>query len=489
LLTIKRMCAENARSFLVVLAITIAAIGQSFLIAVPSLDTWFRLASWNGTDQLFTQLLSQDRFGQAVLFRFLDLFDYQSITVAFSALMLATLFLVANAFLLMEFIEPGRKPAFALIAASVLFCIQPNSAEIFTFADVTLAVQISYFLGFVALILSIRSDVLSTISAIILLLMSLSLYQLSANYVACAICLRFAYRAATGTELKSTFRATTVLITGMVIYLVAAKLVVAVSGIGSVGRAELVGLWDAAHVLTKIREALLLAFFPFWISKVTSSSALILTLVGLAILALSALRNSTFSRSILVLASLVGALASVAGVAVLSKEPWLVARVLSAASVFIGGSVLIGLLLAKSTSIRICLLLGTVVTSIGYMAADNRIFFDQRRLFNWDSALANRILARLEMLPEFEQGIQTITYVGARQHSAGPPTQAGDMNHSAAVPVYSQAPMFEQATGVRLNRLPTMAETDLAKTLCAASAKWPDQASVRIVNRVAVVCF
>jgi len=483
------MCAENARAFLVVLAITIAAIGQSFLIAVPSLDTWFRLASWNGTDQLFTQLLSQDRFGQAILFRFLDLFDYQSITVAFSALMLATLFLVANAFLLMEFIKPGRKPAFALIAAGALFCIQPNSAEIFTFADVTLAVQISYFLGFGAILLSIRRGIPSALGAIILLLVSFSLYQLSANYIACAICLRFAYQSAAGTELKSTVRATTLFITGMVIYLITAKLVVAVSGIGSVGRAELVGLGDAAHVLAKVREALLLAFFPFWISKVTSYSASILTVAGLAILAFTSLRNSTFSRSVLVLASLVGALASVAGVAVLSKEPWLVARVLSAASVFVGGSVLIGLLLAKPTSIRICLLLGTVVTGIGYMAADNRIFFDQRRLFNWDSALANRILTRLETLPEFKQGIETITYVGVRQHSAGPPTQAGDMNHSAAVPVYSQAPMFEQATGVRLYRLPTVAETDIAKTLCAASAKWPDQTSVRIVNRVAVVCF
>lgn len=471
-------------------AIAFAALGQAFLAAVPMLDSWQMLASWEDAPERLTwHFIHYGRFGQAAMFRLFHLLGYDTVAVAFSAQIISIALLVATSFLLMEAIVAGPKPAIAMAAACTLFVIQPNSAEIFTFPDVTLGVQLAFFLGAAGLLLSFRKTPPATAAAAFLIFTSLSLYQLSANYVAAAICLRFAYRAATGDELKSTVRAAIVFAVTMAIFLIAMKVTQGLADVPPTGRGVMIGLSDLPAFAENVAIAIQKAFLPYWINPATLYAAVAVAFFGAFALLAHGMRHAGVGRTCLAALAIAGAILCVAGVTAMAKQPWFVARVLSTTSVVLGGLALMGYCTTRSQWLRGILLVLVSVASLGYIATDNRIFFDMRRLYQWDVALTNRILARLETLPEFKEGLATIVYVGARPHSAPLPMAVNDMNTSALVASWSQAASFEQSTGYRLQRAPLAREVDLAAATCATSPRWPDQASVQIVDQVAIVCF
>ncbi len=121
-------------------------------------------------------------------------------------------------------------------------------------------------------------------------------------------------------------------------------------------------------------------------------------------------------------------------------------------------------------------------------AHSNQIFHDQERLNELDVTTASRMIQILESRPEF-QSLETLVIDGSFYgYANGVKTVHMDLNISAFGAKWSQLPLLEYVSGYRF-REASVVEVALAEETCKSSPKWPSSGSVKVINRVGVVCL
>jgi hypothetical protein len=170
---------------------------------------------------------------------------------------------------------------------------------------------------------------------------------------------------------------------------------------------------------------------------------------------------------------------------------WPVPRVLFHNSILLGSIVLVAEKpisgLSNSTFRKLFLVTGFVV-SFMFVLLSNQIFSDQFRINRWDMAKAQRIISRMEEMPQFPSMRRLYIDGGAGRYPLGPYSIQGDMNLSAFYPSWSKIGLINEASGYSFGS-PTSDEYTLGSEMCAELTRWPDPGSIVIVGELGVVCL
>ena len=241
--------------------------------------------------------------------------------------------------------------------------------------------------------------------------------------------------------------------------------------------------WDALAAIYWRDEPVLSAFF-----KKVTLLALVLSFVFVLV-------SSVFYGSLLAGGVLLGLVLFLVpfslGVILPFKEWWPVPRVLAHTSVILG----LMLLLAEKCKVSIkalwvnYLCYGLALLAIfGYALKSNQIFADQLKVNQWDRLLVNRVVARMEQNPGFENVRFLSVHGGGWGYPEPMRSMQGDMNLSAFFPEWSKIKIFSVVSGYAFK--PAESQMQVAgAAYCAKAEKWPREGSVFIEGNLAVICM
>ena len=474
--------------FTIALIITLLAKGQSIINPMPSTDAWSSMSSWSNVP--YELILSQYRYAQILLHWSYDLLGLRTQLVAFASIGIALVMSVIAGIAFLRFIYPEGTIDWRLGVGAALFAIHPNFSEIFTFADVTLDVCISLFLCASALHLAAMGRKSTFIISFIFMFISLNIYQISINYATVAIIFRFIATPLSTGRFSLPIRPIISMAIALIIYLILIKMSEFILNSGSSdGRSQFLSLSDIPSRILLYIQSIEFAFSPFWVPKATSAIAMFASGIGFIAICSVCYNRAGWLTLIILPVALFGALIAVVGVAGLSANPWIVPRVLAASSLVISTIIYIALCISVPKFATHTISIATVISIVGYIALNNRVFSEHQKLVEWDKSLANRVLSRLESLPEFSH-METVTFIGYPERRPPLYTQIGDLQLSATVASWSKSAFFEQATGLKLSRNATQQEYDLAADRCKAmGVSYPEAGSVFISDKVGIVCL
>jgi hypothetical protein len=410
------------------------------------------------------------------------------VQTAFSAGIAAcALAAVASLFAYLSIDPSGRRTPYLIFAA--VFCLHPFTTEIFTFSQVTLFVNLSLAAGLLGALFLLQAKRVEWLIGAALIVSALSIYQITLHYIMIALLLAGVGSLMRGESPISAVRAIVATVISTALCLMIAKGINAALHIPSEARGSFAGLGDLRAKASVFADALVLAFAPphrlvppiaAWLAAICAAGSLAAVLWMIA-------RKRGLALALLATVALVGALISVALLPVASSVVWLVPRVLSAISVFVGGLLALGWI-AGGHRFRQVLSVATVILAFAYISADNRILFDQWRVNQWDARQGNRMIARLESLPEFKNVETVVALNGHWRHAAPLPTAYGDLNLTIFVKGPAHYVALQQLTGYKF-RAPTQAETAAGEEYCKNGAKWPEPAAVTILGATGIVCL
>jgi hypothetical protein len=129
-----------------------------------------------------------------------------------------------------------------------------------------------------------------------------------------------------------------------------------------------------------------------------------------------------------------------------------------------------------------------IIVLVGFIFLSNQILADQQRINQQDKMMANRIISRLEMDPNFGN----VQFVYINGGSWGFPARLrivqGDMNVSAFFVDYSKVTLLSEVSGYRFER--ALGPREVAgESYCKIKRPWPHAESVTVENDVAVICL
>ncbi|MGA9624182.1 MAG: malectin domain-containing carbohydrate-binding protein [Bryobacteraceae bacterium] len=478
---------------LVALAVSLVARGLALLPACAIDDYGFLVA-----DDVRTEL-AQGRLG-SVLFREvlrrLDALPPASGLVGSIAL---TLMLVWVGILVCRMWRIERLPV--LSGLVVLFiCVHPYQAEIFTFRVGLFTCAVALGLAFYGIGTCFHSK-RAQIAAVLLVAAALLTYQVVLNYLAMALLFSLVFYLARlygpgepvtadserfGRELRSQ------VLTLALAVACAALVTLAVPLLFRLPLSQRTTLLKVSEFGTRAMLARKQLGIMFALNEAVLPIATkwLLALTPLAALALAAFRSPAgalkglFSRrSLPFLLAIAGGLLAALGVVLVLQEWWPVPRVCSQVSIFWAGMFALVFLAVSPRSRRLMLVLSGFIV-LSFIGTNNHIFQDQVRLNLRDMAKANRIISRLEALPDFTP-TEGVVLVGGQLGYLSPlKTVQGDMNISALFAEWSKLPLLNEVSGYNLQRAPP-AVVEKARGYCLTAPKWPStQAVIRLQQAV-----
>ena len=177
-----------------------------------------------------------------------------------------------------------------------------------------------------------------------------------------------------------------------------------------------------------------------------------------------------------------------AGLLLVLREFWPAPRVLSHIGILWGGLLAVWYLCSGRWARKgLAVLSGAIVLS--FIGSGNHILDDQLRLNHRDALRANRIVARLEALPEFSR-LQTVAvHGGGWAYPLGYRTVDHDMNISAFAPSWSKVSILRELSGYNVNAPADEATRAAAAAYCREARPWPAPESVVQRDRLAIVCL
>lgn len=184
------------------------------------------------------------------------------------------------------------------------------------------------------------------------------------------------------------------------------------------------------------------------------------------------------------------------GLLLVLREFWPVARVMSHVGIFWAGVLTIAWILSGPLR-RAGLALVAGLIALSFIGADNHILEDQLRINRRDILTANRIVARLEALPGFDEVEALSIDGGSWRFPIRIPTQDHDMNISAFGSKWSKVHVLREISGYdwswgrEKERNPNMSPEleKAAADYCRSAAPWPAPSSVAQQGRLAIVCL
>jgi hypothetical protein len=382
----------------------------------------------------------------------------------------------------------------ASLLALLLISLHPYQAEIFTFRTATVCVAIAMALAFAGFSLCARAS-RAWPAGVAAIIASLFLYQSVLNYLAIALLFTILFRWTDETPQFSHDTKYQVLGIGSAVltYLVLNRLVIMFFQVTPVSRSQLLPISDG---VARIGQAWLQVETMFWRSEPIMPAAVKLLLLAVAVLWLILFplsvtrvppRVSWVRTEFLFVAFGVTAVPFVLGLALPLREWWPVPRIFAHIGVFWAA---ISSFIWIRCSPRMKCLVGPLSATIifSFVGINNHVFLDQNRLNMRDLAKANRIIERLEQLPEFPHLLGVIVDGGSGSYSSPIQTIQGDMNVSGLYASWSKTPLLNELSGQNWQTAPDDIQLK-AGQYCNVSAKWPAPESVAVIESFGVICL
>lgn len=403
---------------------------------------------------------------------------------------LLTACLIAVGILICRLWHVDRYPI-AAAAAVLIFVLHPYQTEIFTFKEVTLVTALALALAFFGLALcgpQKRSWLLSGG----LIAASLSIYQLTFNYLLIVILISILINIGEKdiaqpqhlARLKAQFG---VLLGAVLLYFVANWVVFTIADVHTVQRT---GILSPQHFYERAQQ--ILALFERFFFKTepimpATTKWLLISIVAIYIMTALFRYRRALNFQIVIFAFSVFMLTVLAcgGLGLVIADWWPAPRLFGHISVFWAGLIALSLSHSNPFTRRVLLCIVTVVI-VSFIGTDNHVLVDQWRVNRRDEAEANRILMRIEELPNF--GTLKGLVVNGVTWQAPSNTSEFDMNRSAFGAPWSKYAIFKELSGYDFPQAPD-AVVDAAKTYCNAGPAWPSARSVTTIQSYAIVCI
>jgi hypothetical protein len=383
----------------------------------------------------------------------------------------------------------GVGDRFAECAVAVLLIVlHPYQAEVFTFRVTPLFLAIPLLLSFAALLTCMRSR-RHWLLALAAIVCSLGIYQVVLNYIAMALLFSVVFHLAAVDDRSRRFWRTL----GSQVALVGAGIVASgaltwaasrISGIPLERRGGFIGFRDIGPRSQQVWAQLKVMFFGSEAVLPVATKLLLLALLAvMMVYVIASERKAAPARARAFALAMVGGVPLCVGAVLVLQSWWPALRVLAQTGMFWGGMFALVCRLARPAGRRV-LFAGLFVILFSFIGLNDVIFNDQLRLNMHDIQKANRIVARIEALPGFEQ-IQGVVISGGFWAYASP---IRTIQGSALYVPWSKVPLLNEATGYRFLVAPPDV-TEKANGYCKDSSKWPAAQSVIKMDSFAVVCL
>ncbi|MBB4219335.1 MULTISPECIES: glucosyltransferase domain-containing protein [Variovorax] len=493
---------HNFRLILIVLAAAFLSKGV-VLFRGFSIDDY---AFANGVGEKEVSLFfSQGRYLMALIFWVLESLGVNSSDLYFPlgilVLILQSTFVVS----IFRFVGVERLPAAGLVGALVV--AHPYLTEIITFRLVLASYCVALIFSILALEALIRwpSTWKGWAVALVATLGMVFTYQVFLNYFAVAIVFALLLSLISNQDDGHTVsisrsasrRAVDLIIVGVVagiIFLATTGLARYYGVNGDVDRAKIIALTDVPERVGQVYSSLANIYwlnepvYSGWLKILVAAIVVysILTILWKVFLTRKNGKSWLFSISILILLAPVSI-----GLIVAFKSWWPVPRVVAHVSVLCGLILLTADFCFQNPGrkgLRTLSGVARCIILVGFVFLSNQILVDQQRLNDWDRLMANRIVSRLEMIPNFGE----VKYVSISGGSWAFPeklrTIQGDLNVSSFFPEHSKVSLLSEISGYKFEHADARGAAKGAE-YCRDRRPWPHAESLAVFGDLAIVCL
>lgn len=460
-----------------------------------SIDSYFYVRGFPTMAQLF----GQGRFGQYMVFMAGE-------SIGFNALTFGTLlqgvgllcFAATVPLLFAAFDRRGQISRTGLVLTSLVITLHPYSAEILSFSEASFTAQLATAMGIGATFLVARRPSRWWLGAI-LVVVALSMYQLLLNYIALMLlfgALQILVSDANGRVLqwqryRELFGPLLMTVVGLIVYMVAYKLVVASFGLNETSRSQLLSVgMMGSRVDELVRLTEFLWTRPYLVQDAPVAAGLMwgAAIVGWGSFVLwVVVKRPRQAFVCLVLAALI----PLAGIGVIAAGSawWPVPRVLGGIVVIwaMGIYWLFYLFRQRWSAWAVAIPVG--ISLLGAAAIGHRIHSDQMLVNGYDRLLAGEIYHSLNELPGFNDRTK-IAIVNRNMRWAHPaplPTAYMDLNMTAFALTGAQQGVLRMTTG---HELTTIEPAEHHIQICDTIPYWPTAGFTAMTgDGDAVVCL
>ena len=454
---------------LIALAVSLVARGLALLPAY-AIDDYAYLVADDQPHSLGTAL-AQGRPGAVLLREMLRRLDALPPNSGQLGSIILTLVLVWVGILVCRMWRIERLPVLSGLA--VLFiCLHPYQAEIFTFRVAVFTLAVALGLAFYGISTCFHSR-RAQIAAILMVAAAVLTYQVVLNYLAMALLFSLVFHVArqcgigepvTADQMRIGRVLRSQLLTLASAVACAALVTFAVPLLFGVALGQRTALLNVSGAGTRAVLALKQLYVMFALGEpvLPIATKWLLVLTPLAALAVTAFRSPagakkalSSQRSLPFVLAIAGGLPATLGVVLFLREWWPVPRVCAQVSIFWAGMFALVFLAVPPLSRRLMLVLAGFIV-LSFVGTNNHIFQDQIRVNLRDIAKANRIISRLEAMPDFTQIAGVVLVGGQWGHLSPLKTVQGDMNVSALFAEWSKLPLLNEVSGYDLQSAPSV---------------------------------
>lgn len=384
---------------------------------------------------------------------------------------------------------------------SSVLILHPYHAELYTFKICSIFVAISLLLSFMSLYL-INNTCKSIIINSLILSFSLSIYQLTVNYLFIVSCFSIIIEASKQSCNGSiswkklindtyTVNRFITIAAGVILYLIFNNVILSILHINQSTRSKFISIDNITVRVIDVYQTLIKILFyaepvmPIFIKLALIACGLIALMTGMFQLRNSSERvKSLFVIMLMYTLILLG----VFGINILTGSIWWpTARSLSGISIVWSGIIAVLLINIEGHKYGKVVFGLIGVLLFGFIGINNHILTDQLRVNARDFRKASSIVARLENEKHFSF-LRRIALVGEKWGFASPLTTVqGDMNISAFGASWAKVKILNEVSGYAFAEA-TQDEMTKAITYCNSAPKWPDPDSVQIDGELAIVC-
>ena len=388
--------------------------------------------------------------------------------------------------------------------------IHPYHAEIFTFREATLCVGVALLSGISGLVVA-AGRASRWIVGCILMIFSLTLYQVVFNYVVIALIVlillelsrlgsRQVFERHPGGDgqqirLEILYR-TTAFVVAVLMYIAVYTLSLKIFGSVSV-EAQRRTILPLARIPGRILGTMHILWNMFAVPEALMPTATKLLIGVICILAIVLLTRRIMQTegpghypALAATYILLGiAVFSIVGMGIPLRFWQPFDRVLSAVSVLVAGLLTIAILNSDLWTRRVLLVMAAILL-FSFTGVNNVVLSEQLRVNNRDMEKATRMIMRLEAEPEFRAATKLAVVGGEREYPMGFRTvrRGSDMNVSGFARPWSKANLIREVSGYRLIE-PSRQERLRAEDYCRDVQPWPGPASVAVLDHTAIICL